>query len=118
LETTKQLDVGGDIFHIAANEKEAPLIERHFAGHTKRDLAIKTLPIPQKPFWLNLLVWLIRCYQKRLAHKLGNRCVFDPSCSHYAELAFRKKGFFRGLTLTLKRLHRCRPGNGGVDELT
>jgi uncharacterized protein len=117
LETTKQLDVGGDIFHIAADEKERPLIERHFAGHTNRDLAIKALPIPQKPFWLNLVVRMIRYYQKRLAHRLGNRCVCDPSCSHYAELAFRKKGFFKGVIFTLKRLHRCKPGRGGIDEL-
>jgi uncharacterized protein len=118
LEATKQIDVGGDIFHIAANEKDAPIIERHFCGHTKRDMAIKALPIPQKPFWLNWVVRLIRGYQKRLAHRLGNRCVFDPSCSHYAELAFREKGFRMGILLTLKRLRRCRPGHGGIDELT
>ncbi|HCQ16660.1 MAG TPA: membrane protein insertion efficiency factor YidD, partial [Cryomorphaceae bacterium] len=49
--------------------------------------------------------------------RLGNRCVFDPSCSHYAEQAFREKGFFKGVKLTLIRLRRCNPSNGGTDLL-
>jgi len=106
-----------DTFDINAGSKDSAIIERYFTGCTKRDSAIKNLPVPQKPVWLNLVIRLIRYYQKNISHKLGNRCVFDPSCSHYSELAFRQEGLVNGIKLTLKRLHRCRPQNGGIDEL-
>ncbi|MFH1260222.1 MAG: membrane protein insertion efficiency factor YidD [Elusimicrobiota bacterium] len=57
----------------------------------------------------------MRWYRRRILPKLGNRCVFEPSCSHYAELALREKGLVKGLKLTAKRLCRCRPGAGGID---
>ncbi|MCI4667246.1 MAG: membrane protein insertion efficiency factor YidD [Bacteroidia bacterium] len=67
--------------------------------------------------WLNWIVKAIRYYQKNISSNLGNRCVFDPSCSHYSEVAYREKGFFKGTFLTVNRLCRCRPQNGGIDEL-
>ena len=112
-----KLQVGNDTFELDLASSDAPLIQRHFAKFTGRDLAIRNLPIPAKPLWLGIMVSAIRFYQKTLSPKLGNRCVFDPSCSHYSELAFRQKGFFKGLRLTMQRLKRCRPENGGVDEL-
>jgi uncharacterized protein len=112
-----KITINGTLIETDADEKTMVFVERHFAKHTKRDSAIRNEAIPQKPLWLNMLVRLIRYWQNRVSHRLGNRCVFDPSCSHYAELAFRKKGFVGGLRLIIKRLHRCRPGNGGVDEL-
>ena len=58
----------------------------------------------------------VRCYQVVLGPFLGGRCRFEPSCSAYSILAFRKHGFFRGLGLTIWRLARCQPcGRGGVD---
>jgi len=49
----------------------------------------------------------------------GNRiCRFYPSCSQYAIDSFGQHGFGPALTLTLKRLVRCNPLNGGgVDEV-
>lgn len=37
-------------------------------------------------------------------------CRFEPTCSQYGLEAFRKYGFYKGLTLTVKRIIRCRPG--------
>lgn len=112
-----KIQVGDNRFQFNVDAKDAVIIERHFMGITKRDLEIETLAIPLRPLWLRLFVKAIRFYQKHISDKLGNRCVFDPSCSHYAELAFRDKGFFGGLRLTVSRLRRCRPENGGIDEL-
>lgn len=43
-------------------------------------------------------------------------CRFYPSCSQYATDAFTEHGFWVGLSLTAKRLVRCRPfGPHGVD---
>jgi len=113
----EQIIISDDSFEINANEKDMIIIQRHLMTHTHRDLEIQNLPIPKKPIWLNLIVRLLRFYQKWISPRLGNRCVFDPSCSRYSELVFRKKGFFQGLRLTFSRLKRCRPENGGIDIL-
>ena len=39
--------------------------------------------------------------------RVGVRCRFTPTCSHYGEEAIRKHGFARGSFLTAKRLLRC-----------
>lgn len=104
-------------FEINANEKDMIIIHRHLFMHTQRDLGIQKLSIPKRPIWLNLTVRFLRFYQRWISPRLGNRCVFDPSCSRYSELAFREKGFTQGLRLTLNRLKRCRPKNGGIDIL-
>jgi uncharacterized protein len=117
VETGGNTEINGNTFEIHADEKDAVIIQRHLCGHTRRDLEIRSQPVPAGPLWLNVTVRLIRFYQKKISPKLGNRCVFDPSCSHYAEAAFRQKGFFKGIHLTVQRLRRCRPQNGGINEL-
>lgn len=97
--------------------KNSIIIKRKLFWKTDRDIAIEKLKIPTKPCWLNFTLKLIRFYQRHISTQIWNRCVFDPSCSHYSELAFRKKGFIKGLVLTIKRLTRCKPTNGGIDEL-
>ena len=113
-----KIKIDKDAFEINATEKDSIFIHRYFAKHTKLDLEIHSLEIPQKPIWLNLVVRLLRFYQRTISPKLGVRCVFDPSCSRYSEMAFREKGFLKGTWLTITRLNRCRPGNGGKDTLT
>jgi len=108
---------GEDSFELNIDPKDAVLVERHLLKLTRRDKAIAQLPVPKRPLWLFFIIRSIRFYQKYLSGKLGNRCVFDPSCSHYAEIAFREKGFYKGFSLTIARLKRCRPENGGIDEL-
>ncbi|MVN23493.1 membrane protein insertion efficiency factor YidD [Mucilaginibacter arboris] len=112
-----KFDVGQDTFELNVDPKNAILVERHFSKYTKLDKEIQNKAIPKKPFWLNLIIRLLRFYQKNISHKLGNRCVFDPSCSHYSEEAFREFGFLKGTLLTIKRLKKCKPENGGIDEL-
>ena len=106
-----------DIVEFNVDPKNRPIIIRQLLGKTKRDLEIEGLPFPKGPLWLILVVGSIRFYQKYISKKLGNRCVYDPSCSRYSELAFREKGFIKGLLLTIQRLKICKPQNGGIDEL-
>ncbi|MEX1014190.1 MAG: membrane protein insertion efficiency factor YidD [Candidatus Paceibacterota bacterium] len=105
-------------FEFNVNPEDEIIIRRQFFGKTNRDIEIEQLEIPSKPIWLKIFVTMIRFYQKRISGKLGNRCVFDPSCSHYSEMAYREKGFINGTKLTVNRLYRCRPENGGKDKLT
>lgn len=117
MQAKHEIEVSGNNFELNVDPKDAIIIERHLCKHTKRDLHISSLAIPRRPVWLYVIVRMIRFYQKHISHRLGNRCVFDPSCSRYSELAFREYGFFKGIKLTIKRLRRCRSKNGGIDEL-
>ena len=114
---TNRLETNNDQFEINVDPKNLAIVKRYFNGITERDKEIRSLPVPQKPWWLRIMVLYIRFYQNHISEKLGNRCVFEPSCSHYSELAFRKYGFFKGLKLTINRLKRCKPDSGGIDEL-
>jgi putative membrane protein insertion efficiency factor len=59
------------------------------------------------------LVALIGVYRGRISPRLRSRCVFEPSCSRYAELAIAHTGAIRGSLATATRLARCRPANEG-----
>jgi putative membrane protein insertion efficiency factor len=58
---------------------------------------------------------LVRLYQGAASGRVSP-CRFYPSCSNYAVEAFTVFGLWRGLSLTARRLVRCRPfGPHGVD---
>lgn len=68
------------------------------------------------------LVWvaitLIHAYRYLLSPWIGNQCRFYPTCSHYAEEAINRYGFFVGSYLTLRRLIKCHPWHaGGLDPV-
>jgi putative component of membrane protein insertase Oxa1/YidC/SpoIIIJ protein YidD len=92
-----------------------PSAIRALTGTTPLDAAVDALPVPARPFWLYGGVRLLRWYRATIAPRLGQRCVFEPSCSHYAELALRRHGFFKGCLMTGQRLSRCRSGAGSTD---
>tara|TARA_Y100001970_G_C14097211_1_gene783384 strand:- start:960 stop:1175 length:216 start_codon:yes stop_codon:yes gene_type:complete len=51
---------------------------------------------------------------------LGNRCRFLPSCSDYFIESLDEYGFFKGVSLGLKRIIKCHPfkilgGKSGLD---
>lgn len=59
-------------------------------------------------------VWLVLLYQQALSPRLRRRCLLEPSCSRYAELAVAENGVLRGGLETWQRLRRCRPQNEGI----
>jgi putative membrane protein insertion efficiency factor len=65
-----------------------------------------------------LAVGLIRVYQWTLSPFMGGHCRFHPTCSVYAEGAYRTWGPWRGTWLTIRRLARCHPlGGHGFDPV-
>lgn len=69
-------------------------------------------------------IGLIRGYQKTLSPdhspqgKLNRTsgCRFFPTCSEYARISLKRKGFLFSVPLIIWRLLRCNPWNkGGVD---
>ncbi|HXV18493.1 MAG TPA: membrane protein insertion efficiency factor YidD [Candidatus Omnitrophota bacterium] len=48
----------------------------------------------------------------------GRACRFEPSCSRYAEEAYKKFGFLKATQISFGRLLRCHPfSSGGWDPL-
>ena len=62
----------------------------------------------------------IHVYQATLSPlyaRMGVRCRFTPTCSHYGEAVVRTFGVLRGGTMAAKRILRCGPWtpSGTVD---
>ena len=56
-----------------------------------------------------LLLTLIRVYQRHISPGLPARCRFRPTCSAYAFEAISKYGALKGGWLALRRFLRCHP---------
>jgi uncharacterized protein len=56
-----------------------------------------------------LAIFAIHIYQRRIPSRWKRKCLFEPSCSRYAELAIRKYGIRRGIRVAVQRVVRCRP---------
>ena len=86
---------------------------RTLRGATDRDALVDRLPLPRPPVRY-ILVGFVRLYRLLRPHSVGARCVFDPSCSRYAEVEFRTRGLAAFPTI-VKRLRRCQGEHGGID---
>lgn len=69
-------------------------------------------------FFLYLMIIPIKLYQFLLSPFFVRSCRFHPTCSEYAIQAFKTRGIFSGLYLTIWRLMRCNPWGGhGYDPV-
>lgn len=64
----------------------------------------------------SILLLTIFTYQRFAPKLLRAACLFQPSCSEYMKQSVMKYGVFKGIKRGFKRLKRCRPPNGGIDE--
>ncbi len=61
---------------------------------------------------------LIRCYQRFISPALPSSCRFTPTCSEYSYEAIQRYGVLKGGWLGLRRIARCHPWNpGGYDPV-
>lgn len=66
----------------------------------------------------NVLIGIIRFYQKFISPVKPGKCRFYPTCSQYTLQAIEKYGAFKGSILGVKRICRCHPFHpGGYDPL-
>lgn len=66
----------------------------------------------------NLMIRLIRGYQRHISPTLGARCKYSPTCSQYAIEAIARYGACKGSGLALWRILRCNPfSRGGYDPV-
>ena len=69
-------------------------------------------------FIIYILIKLIKIYRYLISPIIGHSCRYLPTCSEYSIEALEKFGFFKGLSLSLKRILSCHPwGNGGFDPV-
>src|SRR5207244_2941909 len=115
MDKTRTINIDGAIIEFRGDESLAPTALRACVGMTPTDAEVDGLALPQESRLLRFCVQFVRWYRANISPRLGQRCVFEPSCSRYAELALRRHGIFGGLLLILRRVHRCRPGAGGMD---
>ncbi|MEK4028383.1 MULTISPECIES: membrane protein insertion efficiency factor YidD [Bacillaceae] len=63
-----------------------------------------------------LLVFIIRFYQKVISPLKPPTCRFYPTCSHYGMEAVKRFGAWKGGYLTIIRILKCHPFHpGGFD---
>lgn len=65
----------------------------------------------------NFLLIAIFLYQRFAPRAIRSACLFKPSCSEYMRQAIIRYGVFTGVKKGFDRLRRCKPPNGGIDEL-
>jgi putative component of membrane protein insertase Oxa1/YidC/SpoIIIJ protein YidD len=104
-----------DALELDVPEELRPSTLRELGIRPELDSRIDAMP-PLKGWGLRqTAIALLRLYRGVRPDTIGNRCVYEPSCSRYSELAFRTNPFPTALRLTFRRLHRCKPGHGGTD---
>lgn len=75
-------------------------------------LAIDLARRPESQLTTRLLLVGIDLYQATLSPlmpRAGVRCRFQPTCSHYGEMAIRKHGALKGSGMAAWRIVRCGP---------
>jgi putative membrane protein insertion efficiency factor len=63
-----------------------------------------------------LILAAIRAYQVLAPRAVRRQCRFLPSCSAYVFAAVERYGAGKGLMKGVRRISRCRPPYGGVDQ--
>ena len=66
----------------------------------------------------NILIAMMRFYQKFLSPLKHTRCPYTPTCSQYGLEAIQKYGAVKGSLLACWRILRCNPfSKGGYDPV-
>tara|TARA_A100001015_G_scaffold111299_1_gene123536 strand:+ start:236 stop:472 length:237 start_codon:yes stop_codon:yes gene_type:complete len=65
-----------------------------------------------------ILIKLITFYRYFISPLIGHSCRYLPTCSEYSIEALKTYGFFKGLSMSIKRILSCHPwGDSGFDPV-
>jgi uncharacterized protein len=99
---------------VIEGDELPPPVELHRAiRETRPRQRFEVVSPPRVGFVRRVALALIHLYQRHLSVRLHRKCLLEPSCSRYAELAIAQNGLLRGGREIWRRLHRCRPENEG-----
>ena len=62
-----------------------------------------------------IFICLIHIYQRFAPESIRMKCRFEPSCSQYMIMSLEKYGALKGLSTGIRRIKKCKIGNGGYD---
>lgn len=66
----------------------------------------------------NMLIGMVRFYQRAISPYKKSCCRYTPTCSEYAIQAIEKYGALKGSYLAVRRILRCNHwGGSGYDPL-
>ncbi len=66
----------------------------------------------------NIIIALIKFYQKKISPLKHTKCPYFPTCSQYGLEAVEKYGAIKGSFLAIWRILRCNPfSKGGYDPV-
>lgn len=66
----------------------------------------------------NVVIFLIKIYQRYISPMKPRTCRFYPTCSQYSIEAISKYGILKGGIMSIWRILRCNPFNpGGYDPV-
>lgn len=66
----------------------------------------------------NILIKIIKLYQKYISPLKSTKCPYFPTCSNYGIEAIDKYGVIKGGLLAVWRILRCNPfSKGGYDPV-
>ena len=66
----------------------------------------------------NIMIHMIRLYQKHISPMKRTKCPYIPTCSQYGLEAIQKYGALKGGLLAVWRILRCNPfSHGGYDPV-
>ncbi|AIS53595.1 putative membrane protein insertion efficiency factor [Thermoanaerobacter kivui] len=66
----------------------------------------------------NVVIFLIKLYQRYISPMKPRACRFYPTCSQYSIEAISKHGLLKGGIMSIWRILRCNPFNpGGYDPV-
>ena len=66
----------------------------------------------------NIMIHMIRLYQKYISPMKRTKCPYIPTCSQYGLEAIEKYGALKGGLLAVWRILRCNPfSHGGYDPV-
>ncbi|MBT3942513.1 MAG: membrane protein insertion efficiency factor YidD [Chloroflexi bacterium] len=81
-------------------------------------IPVKDSPRGRRTNMRRLVILLLKGYKKIISPYLPSQCLYEPTCSVYAQDAVREHGVFKGIRMTFNRLGRCNPAfEGGYDPV-
>ena len=66
-------------------------------------------------FAKQIIIFVLRLYQRYMPYDIRCNCLFVPNCSEYMVLAIEKYGVCKGVKMGINRMLRCHEPNGGED---